>query len=162
MKNKGFTLIELLVVISVIGILSTVVLGELNEARRRARETAFVAGLSQLQKSLELYYLDNGEYPDSTISGQWGLVNIRNKNEYQYSSFKTQLTGYVSDIPTLNNGFFWRYDSRFANNSYTSCRPPTDNNQDYAILFETEFKAYGDSFQGMNGTRFRHCLRNPE
>lgn len=160
-KEKGFTLIELLVVVSIIGVLASVVLGSLSSARARARETAFVAGVYQLQKSFELYYLENGEYPDSTISGTSGLVNIRNKDEYNYNTFTAQLDGYITELPTLEKNIFWRYDSRYSNNSYTTCRPDTNNNQDYAILFETESKSYGDSFIGMDGSRFRHCLRNP-
>lgn len=161
-QQKGFTLIELLVVVSIIGTLASVIITNLGEARARARETAFVAGITQLQKSLELYYLDNGEYPDSDVAGSWGLVSIRYANEYNYTAFKNQLDGYVSDIPISTNGAFWRYDSEFDPSGYCYCRPPTNNNQDYVILFETTYQSYGDSFIGMNGPRFRHCLRNPD
>jgi type II secretion system protein G len=63
-NNKGFTLIELLVVISIIGMLSSVVLASLNTARAKARDAERLAEIRQIQNALELYYNDNGHYPD--------------------------------------------------------------------------------------------------
>ena len=64
-KNKrgGFTLIELLVVISIIGLLSSIVLSSINEARNKAKYTALVQNIYELQKAVEIYKLDNGYYP---------------------------------------------------------------------------------------------------
>ena len=61
--NKGFTLIELLVVIAIIGMLSSVVLASLNSAREKARDAKRIADLREIEKALELYFDDNGEYP---------------------------------------------------------------------------------------------------
>ena len=63
-KSKGFTLIELLVVIAIIGILATIVLVSLNTARQKARDTKRLGDLRQVALALEMYYDDNGEYPD--------------------------------------------------------------------------------------------------
>ncbi|MCE9541445.1 prepilin-type N-terminal cleavage/methylation domain-containing protein [Candidatus Kaiserbacteria bacterium] len=54
--EKGFTLIELLVVIAIIGLLSSVILGSLNSARKKGRDARRLADVKQLQVALELYY----------------------------------------------------------------------------------------------------------
>lgn len=61
--NRGFTLIELLVVIAIIGILSSVVLASLNDARQKSRDAKRIADVKQLQLALELYFDSNGSYP---------------------------------------------------------------------------------------------------
>jgi prepilin-type N-terminal cleavage/methylation domain-containing protein len=57
--NKGFTLIELLVVIAIIGILSAVVLTNLNSARDKAKVASVKTMMAQLKRSAEVYYYDN-------------------------------------------------------------------------------------------------------
>lgn len=78
-KARGFTLIELLVVISIIALLSSITLATLNESRSRAKRSAFVQGMKQLQLALELYKSDNGHYPYEKWTDQVDVegVNIR-------------------------------------------------------------------------------------
>ncbi len=71
-KKKGFTLIELLVVISIIGLLSSVVLTSLNEARAKARDAHRIQSLKEVQKALILYYADYGRYPDDISGSSYG------------------------------------------------------------------------------------------
>ena len=66
MKNKlqrGFTLVELLVVIAIIGILATLLLLQLGVARQRARDAKRIADVNQVRTAIELYFDDNGWYP---------------------------------------------------------------------------------------------------
>lgn len=69
-KKTGFTLIELLVVVSLIGILATLVLANLNAARQRGRDAQRKADFRNIQTALRLYYNDYDVFPTSTNAGQ--------------------------------------------------------------------------------------------
>jgi prepilin-type N-terminal cleavage/methylation domain-containing protein len=66
-SRQGFTLIELLVVVAIIGLLATLSIVALNNARARARDARRVADVKQIQTALELYYNDQGSYPTGNI-----------------------------------------------------------------------------------------------
>lgn len=61
--KQGFTLIELLVVISIIGILSTLAVVSLNDARAKARDAKRISDIKQVQTALELFLADRNGYP---------------------------------------------------------------------------------------------------
>ncbi len=62
-NSEGFTLIELMVVISIIGLLSSIVLASLKDARDKANVVKFSSEINQFKSALELYRGVKGEYP---------------------------------------------------------------------------------------------------
>lgn len=56
--NKGFTLIELLVVIAIIGVLTSISVLFLSEAREKSRDARRFEDIKQIQNALELYSAD--------------------------------------------------------------------------------------------------------
>jgi prepilin-type N-terminal cleavage/methylation domain-containing protein len=64
-SHKAFTLIELLVVIAIIALLASIVLVALGSARVKSRDAKRVADLTAVNNALELYYSDNGHYPNT-------------------------------------------------------------------------------------------------
>lgn len=57
--NKGFTLIELLMVIAIIGLLSTIILTSLSDARNRGSDAAVKSNLNSIRSAADLYYDNN-------------------------------------------------------------------------------------------------------
>jgi prepilin-type N-terminal cleavage/methylation domain-containing protein len=57
-KNKGFTLMELLVVIAIIGILATIVLASLSDARNKGADASTKSNLTNARSQAEIYYND--------------------------------------------------------------------------------------------------------
>lgn len=98
LPNKGFTLIELLVVMAIIAILASVGLVSFNSSQVKARDTQRKSDLSQIQKALEAYFNDKGEYPASLpASGvEWRDTEVADGEGALYmKSFPADPKGYT-------------------------------------------------------------------
>lgn len=73
-NKKAFTLIELLIVIAIIGILASIVIVTMSQARQKARGTKNAAQLEMVTKALNVYYTQFGSYPVS--SGWQGFCSL--------------------------------------------------------------------------------------
>lgn len=115
MNRKGFTLIELLVVIAIIGLLSTLAVVALGNARVKARDAKRMSDLKQLQTALELYYTDQGSYP----AGSGVALGTANYACLNASGFATAgcASPYMGSIPTDPNGGSYSYSA--STTSYT-------------------------------------------
>lgn len=95
-KNQaGFTLIELLIVITILGILMSIAVPALSGVKGKADIAVAKSDLHNIMHSLEMHYLDYGEYPNQSTEvalSELSLENLNIKNEpavYQYKSDKT-------------------------------------------------------------------------
>lgn len=62
LRTKGFTLIELVVVIAIIGLLSSIVLGAIQFAREKAKDTTMKQNMSVLRTNVEQQFLEGLSY----------------------------------------------------------------------------------------------------
>jgi len=70
---RGFTLIELMVVVVILGILAGLIIPKIMGRTDEARMLKARMQIEQLEQTLKLYYLDNGEYP-TTEQGLNALI----------------------------------------------------------------------------------------
>lgn len=146
MKQKGFTLIELLVVISVIGLLASVVLVSLNNARVKARDTKRIADIKQLQTALEMYFDQTGNYPQCTAAiggdqwcGQCDAAGVVQFTTALQPLIDQKILGKVPTDPlsTTPCYTFEYYTNNQASGGYT-CGGTDISNFSYTIRFGTE------------------------
>lgn len=72
-NQDGFTLVELMVVIVIIGLLTTIVVVNVMPSRGKAMVEKAKADVALIEQGLEMYRLDNFNYPD----GNQGLAALQ-------------------------------------------------------------------------------------
>jgi len=105
-KNKGFTLIELLIVMAIIGILASIALINLKEARNRAKDVVIKNTIQEGAKIAEVFFDDIGNYDllcdDPRINTGGVIEDTISKNGGAFACGDT-VDGYCFSS-TLNNG----------------------------------------------------------
>lgn len=141
-SNRGFTLIELLVVISIIGILSTLAVVSLNDARGKARDAKRISDVKQVQTALELFLADRNGYPagDNLVLGAGNGATLS-----QTGGFAAAVSGntYMGRVPAnpAPNGVDYKYTS-YTTSAKTSVCASTPCAW-YEITFELEGQTGG-------------------
>lgn len=103
--QRGFTLIEVMVVIVILGIMAALVVPNLAGRQDQAQVTAALSDLRALGNALEMYKLDNFNYP-STEQGLQALVE-RPSGFPEAKNWKPG--GYVRKLPEDPWGNPYRY-----------------------------------------------------
>ena len=142
-NQKGFTLIELLVVIAIIGLLSTLAVVSLNNARQKSRDAKRVSDIKSIQTALELYYVDSGSYPSGTglalgaggdCTNSSACDTISSSNGISDSASGTTYMGLIPGDPSNPSAECDGTDGVVCNYSYTQ----TGSGTGYTIYFYTE------------------------
>ncbi len=92
--RSGFSLIELLIVIVILGGLVAVVAPGLMDAADKAKRDTVCLKMNDLQKRLDMFKLDNGNYPE-TEEGFEALVS--NPDADKYPNYRE--TPYLKKLP---------------------------------------------------------------
>ena len=94
--SRGFTLIEILVVVVILGILGAVVVPQLMSRPDQARLQAAQTDLKNLSAALDVYRLDNFQYPSS----EQGLDALVSKPSGFPEPKNYSPEGYIKKLPT--------------------------------------------------------------
>ena len=97
MKQKGFTIVELLIVIVVIAILAAIAVVAYNGIQDRAAISKSETDLQAINKAIQLYYVDNGSYPNTSTA-------MRNSTDNPTDYVPGLVPNYIAKLPTSSFG----------------------------------------------------------
>lgn len=95
LRARGFTLIEILVVVTILAILAGLVVPQLMSYPEEARATRARQDLQALRTALDLYRMDNFNYP----STEQGLRALVQKPGGRPEAANWRSGGYLKDLP---------------------------------------------------------------
>ncbi len=137
--GAGFTLIELLVVIAIIGLLATVSVLMLNNARAKSRDAKRLSDVQVVRAALEQHWLEKAAYPSASPGVNLGVGNAQVLGSNGFEAAPGTGTVYLQTVPVgPRAGEYYVYESTVSIG--------------YAIRFTTEL----DNTYGPAGTYYGH------
>ena len=113
-RDAGFTIVEVLVVLTILAIVVSMMIPELHQARVRASIGVMAGDARTLYVAFKQYYMDNGQYPNSTAPPAFNLDTfepLRASNYYRGNInrllLSTRPDGYDSPNDLGPNQEFW-------------------------------------------------------
>ena len=110
-----------MVVIAIIGLLATLSVVALNNARQKSRDAKRVSDIKQIQTALELYFVDQNAYPVETAAitlGSSSYDTLSYSNGFASAASGTTYMGQVPSNPTPN-GANYQYSTDASGTGYT-------------------------------------------
>jgi general secretion pathway protein G len=113
--RKGFTLIEILIVVVILGILAAIMVPQFSSARGDARHAKREQDLKTMEKVLEMYANDFGQYPYrwgwGGESPSWGAMALEGDTSYVPLVTPTYIAALPRDPaltgPTSGRGYIY-------------------------------------------------------
>ncbi|MCU1765679.1 general secretion pathway protein G [Pseudomonas protegens] len=105
-KQRGFTLIEIMVVVVILGVLAALVVPQIMSRPDQAKATAAQSDIHAIAMALDIYRLDNHQYPSS----QQGLQALVSKPSGSPAARNWNPDGYLKRLPVdpWGNGYQYR------------------------------------------------------
>ena len=93
--KQGFTLVELLVVLAILAMLLTLATPKYFNSLERAKEAALKQDLTTVRDSLDKFYADTGQYPDTLED----LVNRKYIRQLPFDPITESTTTWIFEAP---------------------------------------------------------------
>jgi general secretion pathway protein G len=104
-RQRGFTLIEIMVVVVIIGVLGAIVVPQFMSRPDHAKATAARTDIQAIATALEMYRLDNFQYP----STQQGLEALSRRPSSTPVARNWNAQGYLKSLPIDPWGTAYQY-----------------------------------------------------
>lgn len=164
--SGGFTIVELLIVIVVIAILAAIVVVAYNGIQERARNSRRASDIKAMQKLVEAYNAENGEYPRTTNNpkANWRAADVRTDDNCSNGSSQPDwIPGLGVTLPQSDQGTTGADDKK-------GCYLYVGNGSEYVISAwnmaespqtSTMYRRLGfRAFQSDSSTQFYTCNDN--